>query len=148
MRKKVMGKLIFTLVAACILMQGCRCAKQSRREESFGADSSRVEVMRRNLERFDTARLRRIVQIDSVVMITVTDTVRRRTVIHGITERGAASSGTRVKAAATDTVRVTAHKEFTGQSESTARCENSFPWYWVVVALVGAVAAVTILRAR
>lgn len=121
-----MGKLIFTLVAACILMQGCRCAKQSRREESFGADSSRVEVMRRNMERFDTARLRRIVQIDSVVTVTVTDTVRRRTVIHGIT----------------------AHKECTGQSESTARCENSFPWYWVVVALVASVASAAILRVR
>lgn len=143
-----MGKLVFTLMAACILMQGCRCAKQSRREESFGADSSRVEVMRRNMERFDTARLRRIVQIDSVVTVTVTDTVRRRTVIHGITAHSAASSGSRVKAAATDTVRVTAHKEFTGQSESTARCENSFTWYWVVVALVAAVASAAILRVR
>lgn len=143
-----MGKLVFTLMAACILMQGCRCAKHSLREESLGADSSRVEVMRRNLERIDTARLRRIVQIDSVVTVTVTDTVRRRTVIHGITARSAASSGSRVKAAANDTVRVTAHKEFTGQSESTARCENSFTWYWVVVALVAAVASAAILRVR
>lgn len=143
-----MGKLVFTMVAACILMQGCRCAKQSRREESFGADSSRVEVMRRNLERYDTARLRRIVQIDSVVMVTVNDTLRHRTVIHGITERGASSSSSRVKTAATDTVRATAHKEFTGQSESTARCENSFPWYWVVVSLVAVIAAAVILRVR
>lgn len=143
-----MGKLIFTLVAACILMQGCRCAKQSRREESFGADSSRVEVMRRNLERFDTARLRRIVQIDSVVMITVTDTVRRRTVVHGLTAGVASLSGSRVKAVAADTVTVAAHKKFTGQSESTARCENSFPWYWVVVACLAAVASAAILRAR
>lgn len=143
-----MGKLIFTLAVTCIMMQSCRCAKQSQAEASYGADSTLTEATYREIVGHDTAVTRGILHIDSVVTETLTDTVRRRTVVHGLTAGGASLSGSRVKAVAADTVTVEAHKKFTGQSESTARCENSFPWYWVVVACVAAVASAAILRAR
>lgn len=143
-----MGKLIFTLAVTCIMMQGCRCAKQSQAEASCGADSTLTEATYREIVRHDTAVTKGILHIDSVVTVTLTDTVRRRTVIHGLTAGGASLSGSRVKSVTADTVTVVAHKKFTGQSESTARCENSFPWYWVVVACLAAAASAAILRGR
>lgn len=143
-----MGKLIFTLVVTCIMMQGCRCAKQSQAEASYGVDSTLTEVTYREIVRYDTAVTRGILHIDSVVTVTLTDTVRRRTVVHGLTAGITSLSGSRVKAAAADTVTAATHKKITGRSESTVRCENSFPWYWVVVACVAAIASAAILRAR
>lgn len=143
-----MGKLIFTLAATCILMQGCRCAKQSQAEASYGDDSTLTEVTYREIVRYDTVVTRGILHIDSVVTVTLIDTVRRRTVVHGLTAGITSLSGSRVKAAAADTVTAATHKKITGRSESTVRCENSFPWYWVVVACVAAVASAAILRAR
>lgn len=148
MRKKAMGKLIFTLVVTCIMMQGCRCAKLSHAEASYGDDSTLTEVTYREIVCYDTVVTRGILHIDSVVTVTLTDTVRRRTVVHGLTAGITSLSGSRVKAAAADTVTAATHKKITGRSESTVRCENSFPWYWVVVACVAAVASAAILRAR
>lgn len=141
-----MRKLIFTVMAVGLLLQGCRCAKQSQAAASYRGDSTLTEVTYREVVRFDTVVTRGILHIDSVV--TVYDTLRRRTVIHGLTAGGSAMAGTRTKASAADTLTVAAHKEFTGQSVATARCETSFPWYWIVVALAAVAAVILISRGR